>query len=488
MSKKINSRDHSATHALVWTYSGMAVKMLCQFGIGILIARLLGPEPYGIVAIATVIISLGGLLAEGGISAALVRFQDATARELSGALWVQFAMSSIVALIIVLIAPILVAWLNAPTALNVLRVLALLFPINALASISLALHRRKLNMRPVQLATITSYLLGYGGVGVFLALRGGGVWALVCGQLTQSVLNAIILLASSRPNVRNPVWPKRFIGFGGWTLLGNITSWAHFNLINVFFAKSFGVLTLGNYNRLSLITSTTVPVIGGPLQQVIFPAISRSATDPQRCGRVIEATFRLVGLIFFPAMAIMFFFPDQIVSGIFGEKFTGEAILLRPLALATIGQIWVAVVSPILAGYGQPRAQWVSQFIALPVVVVLLWWLSNFSSLALCWGFCCGIYLRSILVFMAAIRVKAITLNQVINGFLPTTYPAIVSLLACWIGFVLSKNLSPELSMLIACGLAFVGWSGTALMFAHRVLPAAAKLRLDGKLWFTFNI
>lgn len=478
MSIKLEEKEHSASEALLWTYLGIVVKIICQFGIGITIARLLGPEPYGLVATSTIVISLCGLIADGGISAALIHHQDTSIREIAGAFWLQFFIATTICLLIILAAPVFVQWLNAPKAKLILQVSALGFPLNAIVSISMALLRRRLNMRIIQIAMICSYLGAYGGVGLILALNGFGVWALVYAQLAQFGINAVILYWAVRPPLSHPVWPQRLIGFGGWTVLTNITAWGHGNLMNIILTRSFGVIPLGQFNRLALISQTTVSIIGSPLQQVLFPAISRSANDPQRCREIVRAALRLVGLMFFPAMFIMFVFPDQMVAGIFGEKFSGNSEMLRPLALATIGGIWIPTVGSILSGRGKPKVQWFVQLSTLPAAVLILFYFSHATPVVLCWGFALNIWIRASANLFAALKADVLTLADVFSGFAPALLPSLAGLGCAWSGFHFSENLAPELSVLVAGGLALIGWMICILIFWQRIVPAQVGLRV----------
>lgn len=478
MAGVLGQKEYSASGALFWTYLGMVVKIVCQFGIGIVIARLLGPEPYGLIATSTIVISLCGLLADGGISAALIHHQDASLQEIAGAFWVQFMIACSICLLIVITAPVFVRWLKVPAAQLILQVSALAFPLNSIANISLALLRRRLNMRIVQISMICSYLGAYGGVGLTLAINGFGVWALVFAQLAQFGINAVILYLAVHPPLRHPVWPRRMLGFGGWTVLANITAWGHGNLMNIILARAFGVVALGEFNRLALISQSTVSIIGSPLQQVLFPAISRSIADLQRCHEIVRSALRLVGLIFFPAMFIMFFFPEQMVAGIFGEKFVGHAELLRPLALSTIGAIWVPTVGSILFGHGRPRVQWLVQIITLPIALLLLWYFSHNTLVVLCWGFCLSIWVRAATSLIASIRSEVLTMGDVAIGLGPAVLPALTGLSGAWLGFSCAIKLAPELSLLLAITLACIGWSSTILIFRRFIIPTTVEERI----------
>ncbi len=472
-------KQHSASSALIWTYAGVTVKIVCQLGIGIAIARMLGPEPYGLVATSTIIMSLCSLLADGGISASLIHHQDASDQEIAGAFWAQLSLSCVVAIIIVWLAPVFVGWLNAPDARIIVQVTAIAFPLYAVASISTALLRRKLNMKIIQISMICSYLFGYGAVGIILATKGYGVWSLVLSQLAQAGVNVIILLFAVRPPLKSPAWPKRMLGYGGWVVLNNITAWSHGNMMNIALARVFGVVALGQFNRLGLITKDTVPLIGGPIQQVLFPVLSRTAGDNTRHQQVIRSTFQLIGLLFFPAMLIMFLFPHEIVAGVFGAKFLDDAEMLSPLALAAIGSIFSSTMSSIFFGSGKPKIQWFVQLSTLPLTAIALWYFSQDTIIILCWGFSLSIWMRAVVNLITAIFSKVITATDLFLGFGPAIFPAVAAALCAWFGFSNTNLGSAELQLLLALALAIIGWLiGIGLLWSSTI-PSSIRIKIS---------
>ncbi|MFC1830812.1 oligosaccharide flippase family protein [Thermodesulfobacteriota bacterium] len=471
MSDTQEDKIYSASGALIWTYSGMAVKIVCQFGFGIAIARILGPEPYGLVAASTIIISLCSLLADSGISAAVIHHQDASDQEIAGAFWIQFVIAWGICLAIIVMAPFFVRWLNAPSAELVLQISGLAFPLNAIAIISMALLRRQLNMRIIQIAMIISYLAAYGIVGLTLAINDFGVWALVFSQLTQIGLNAVIVYAAVRPPLRHPIWPGRIISFGGWTVLSNFASWAHANLMRVFLTRTFGIIAMGQFNRLALISESTVSIIGSPLQQVLFPALSRAAEEPYRQKLIMRCSMRLLGLVYLPAMLIMFVFPEQVVEGVLGSKFIDNAVILRPLAIATIGLVWITTTGSFFLGHGQPRSQWFVQFSTLPVTLCVLWIFSDHTLLIFCWGFCLSIWFRAIISLLTVLYKRILTIRDVVIGFGPAILPTLSGFGGAWAGFALTIDNTPEFRLFLSLPLAVICWGAIIMLSGNCIVP-----------------
>ncbi len=144
--------------ALKWNFLGSFVRVFFQLGIAIALARVLGPEPFGLIAIAWLILGLGNLLADFGLSAALIQKATLNDREIRHAFTAQVFLGSSLTLITYAAAPSLATFFNREDATTVLRWMGLLFLLQAFGQTATALLRRDLNFKRVQLLQTLSYL------------------------------------------------------------------------------------------------------------------------------------------------------------------------------------------------------------------------------------------------------------------------------------------------------------------------------------------
>src|SRR3981081_3906462 len=169
--------------ALKWNYLGNVMRSLSQFVIGILLAPLLGAEPFGIVAVAWMILGIGSLFSDLGFGAALVQRESLSTLDLRFIFTCQMAFASFLTAFGVLSAEYIAAYFHKPEATLVIHVMFFLFVLQSLGQTAAAVLRRSLNFKALQQITVISYLVGYLFVGIPAAYMGLGVWSLVAAQL-----------------------------------------------------------------------------------------------------------------------------------------------------------------------------------------------------------------------------------------------------------------------------------------------------------------
>ena len=199
------------TRAARWRLVGAVVGAGLQFAVGVLLARLLVPADFGVVALAYVVLGLVRPLCDVGVGDAIVQRQELTNRHVRTAATFATLMGIAVAGILVMLAPVFASVMRDPRVVPVLRVLSAALAIRSTAMVSDALLRRRLEFRKQVVIETGSYVVGYGCVAVGLALLGYGVWSLVWGALAETLLSSIAQIAVVRHDIR-PMLVRRELG------------------------------------------------------------------------------------------------------------------------------------------------------------------------------------------------------------------------------------------------------------------------------------
>ena len=269
---------HRSLHALKWNYLGTLVRTGTQFLLGIVLARLLGPEPFGLVAIALLIIGLGNLVADFGLASALVQQKSITERDVRYVFTLQMLVGLFITLVIIVAAPWIAGYFRSEDATPVLRAMGSMFLIQAAGQTATAMLRRNMNFKSLQIIGLGSYLFSYVLIGLPLALGNFGVWALVAAQISQASINALAVNLHTRhswmPTLR-PDASGMFL-FGSKTMASNLTSWGISNLDSAIVGHVFGVVDLGIYNRAMNLVASPMGAFTSTLQGVLFPAYART--------------------------------------------------------------------------------------------------------------------------------------------------------------------------------------------------------------------
>lgn len=400
------SLTRSTGAALRWSYAGAFVRLALTFGVNILLTRLLGPRPFGQLAIALLLFGLGNLLANVGVGTALIQKEQVDARDVRFCFTVQMVFGAAVALALFWSAPAWAAFFHQSDLTEILRWLAPLFVFQGFGSPALALLNREQKTRGIQAASILSYGVAFLGFAVPMALDGCGVWSLVAAYLVQSLVNSALVYAQ-RTHSLVPLVRKSdlcLLRFGASTLGANMCNWGISNLDNTVVGRVAGPVALGFYSRAFTLASLPAENIIANLQQVLLPAFSRVQCQTERIRRAYLGTIGLVALVLLPPFCAMAAVPGTVVMGLYGGAWAGAAVLFQPLALAIPFNALMALSGPVLSARGKPQAEMRLQFGVVLCAGAAFWLSVRQSVLCLSWAVLFVYLVRFVVVTRAALK------------------------------------------------------------------------------------
>jgi O-antigen/teichoic acid export membrane protein len=320
-----------------WRMAAWGVQAALQLGFGVVLARLLPPRDFGVVALAWVVVSFAELLAQLGLGVALVQRQGLTERHVRTAFTASLLTGAAAAALLWVLSPLSAPLLDAPELPAVMRGLSLLFVCGALGGTARALLQRRLDFRALFVVDVASYGAGYAGVALALALAGHGVWSLVWGTVAQSLLGSVLALAF----VRHPLRPllgraelKELCGFGVAASLNQLVNHAARNADNLLVGRLLGAAALGLYGRAFNLMTLPLAAVGDVMWHVLFPAMSEVKDDRARLGRAYLAAVQASALAAAPLMAGIAAAAPHLAEGVYGPAWAGMALPLRILCAA----------------------------------------------------------------------------------------------------------------------------------------------------------
>ena len=225
----------SAISGVRWNYIGGGSASLCSLVIGIILARILGPRPYGQVIIASTIFGFINLFVDGGFGQALTQRASIDHADIRKTFTCQVGIGVFTTALVYLLAPWIAVRFHDPSAVHVVQAMSLMMTIQSTGLVSAALLRRAMSFKVIQYARLSSYLFGFVVVGIPLATHGAGVWSLVLAYLAQCLLNSVLVYFAVRHSLV-PLFalPGRAItSFGGAIIANNVANWGHSNLDNI---------------------------------------------------------------------------------------------------------------------------------------------------------------------------------------------------------------------------------------------------------------
>jgi O-antigen/teichoic acid export membrane protein len=341
----------------------------------VILARLLVPDDFGLMAIATISILFVERLAEGGIDAAIIQRRGDVRLYLDAAWTLQIARSLATAAIIFLSAPYIAVFFDAPEVQPIIRVLIVSLILKGFTNVAVVLFQKDLRFD-------RHFALEMSGQGVDVvvsiafAFALQSVWALVFGAIAGSAsrLVASYVLDSYRPRIKwNWIQIRSLFTFGKWILAGHFLHFVSSNVSDIVVGRLLGVTSLGLYRMASNFGGVMTTEITGVAHQVAFPTYSKLQGSADRLRQAYMGSLHLISFIGFPAgIGIVVVAPD-LVHGLLGAQWVP---IIVPLQILAVGGIFLGLggtVGPLLQSQGRPDVPPRFDVARLAMLIVLLY-------------------------------------------------------------------------------------------------------------------
>lgn len=378
-----------AFRALKWNYIGTIGRIVATFASQIILARLLGPEPFGSFGYAFLTVSLITLVVDMGLQHALIQTHDLTDEMVAVSCGRLLLAGTLAAAAIFLGADfIAVHAFSNPDAATVIRAMAPSLIVTAGISAATAVLSRDIEFKVVQLSALGAYVLGYMIVGVVAAAFGLGVWSLVLAWYACQVVTLLIMIVYSPRAMRigNPFRSLSITQFGNVIMLTNVINWAIDSTAHVIVGRSFGAGALGQFTVANNLVKTPSDHLIRNLQTVLLPLASRAQDNDAGLRRAYLTVISGTAAVVFPTFMFIGVMADATVALLLGAKWTAAAPLLLPLSLGAIAHSVEALCGPVLTGRGEPSVELRVKTLTLMIMVPVLLVSSQWSIVAVAWG------------------------------------------------------------------------------------------------------
>lgn len=291
--------------ALLWKLLERFGVQGVQFILQIILARLLSPEHYGVLAIMVIFTTLANVFIQNGFNTALIQNKDVTEEDYSSVLWVSLGIAAVLYMIIFFTAPAIASFYNMPELISPLRVLALMLFPGALNSIQLAKVSREMDFKQVFVGNIGAIIIA-GIAGISVALLGGGLWALVVYTMLNVFIAAAVMQVTTRLKIKfiiNFSRVKILFSFGWKLLVSSLIDTLYQDLQALVIGKKYNSATLGFFNRGKQFPQFLMNSINGAVQSVMLPAMSEKQDEKENLKALMRTSMTLSAYIIFPMMA-----------------------------------------------------------------------------------------------------------------------------------------------------------------------------------------
>jgi PST family polysaccharide transporter len=317
------------------TFGAQAFKLLLQTVTIVILARLLPPSAFGLIAMVAALNTILDLVKELGLSAATIRKPDITQAEITALFWVNAAAGGLITAALFAGAPLIAAFYHQPELTALTRWLSLGFLLSGLTVQHWALLRRQMRFTAAVTIDTGGEIIGF-AVAIILARAGAGYWALVAQRLTAS---ALVLIGSWSLCAWRPGAPRQTAGIGALLRFGlsvtgvNVAAAISRSIDQVLVGWLWGANTLGFYERAAKLLLTPLNNINAPLYAVAMPGLSRIDHQAERYRRAFCAILEKLAMIVIPGALFVAATADWVVRILLGPQWQAAIPLVTCFAV-----------------------------------------------------------------------------------------------------------------------------------------------------------
>lgn len=317
--------------SLFWKLFELGGSSVITLVVQIVMARILAPDEFGMLAIMLVFVNIGNVIVQSGLNTAIIQSPEATDRDYSTVFWMSLTISVVLYILSFFLAPAVAAFYEAPAIVAPLRVLVLILIINAYNAVQEALVARSMEFRKTARATVAAGLVS-GAAGIASALAGAGIWALVIQQLLFQLVKCIVLAFEVE-------WKPRFVfdrdravvlfRFGWKLLASGVLDQGYQSLADLIIGKQFTKTDLGYVSQGKKYPQALGSLLDGAIQPVMLSAASRVQDDVEMVKRLARRGLKTSTFLVFPAMTLFALVAQPVVLILLGEKWLPSVWILQ---------------------------------------------------------------------------------------------------------------------------------------------------------------
>ena len=329
---------HKAVNSIFWRLFEQGGKQIIQFGISVVLARLIMPDQFGMVAMLTVFMAVAGCFIDSGLGDALFRKKDRTQTDCSTVFWFSLAVSIICYWILFFCAPLISDFYNMQELTPILRVTALTIIIGTLGNINRMFLQIELDFKTLAKYNIASLVVS-GSVGIILAYCDFKVWALVYQNLTMVIVSTLCVIAKVRwfPSfIFSKASFREFFAFGSKMLASGLLDQIYSNIYSITIGKFYSASDLAYYNRASSLKNLTSSLPTGILQSVTYPMMINIQDDEDRLRSAYRRVIKLCSFIVFPLCLGLGAVAYPLINTIYTDVWIYSATLLSIIVFAAM--------------------------------------------------------------------------------------------------------------------------------------------------------
>lgn len=318
-----------------WTLFDQFFTQGFQFVISIILARLIPPSEYGLLAMVLVFISVSTVFVDFGFGRALIQKKNLSEEDLSSVFWFNVSAGFLLSLVLFSFSGPISDFYEQPRLVLITQVISITFLISSFSAIQTTILTRDLSFKKLSIVRILAMVIS-SAVSITMAFLGYGVWSLVAATLSQGVATALMLWFSSawRPKfIFSKSALKSVLSFGASVTMSDLINTGAINLVNSLIGKSLGSAALGIYRKAIQLQILPLSSVANSIGKVMYPVFSSIQDDKEKSAVIFLKISRMISFISIPLMFLLSLLSTEFVLGLFGSKWEKMIIVFQFLCL-----------------------------------------------------------------------------------------------------------------------------------------------------------
>lgn len=307
---------------MIWAFGEQFAAQAVSFILSVILARLLMPDEYGTITMVLVFINIANVFVTNGFGEALVQRKNATDEDFTTVFYCSLAVAVFLYSVLYITAPLIAAFYDSPELALVLRVLSLKLPIASINSIQRAYVQKNMQFKKFFFSTLGGTILS-GVLGIFMAYKGFGVWALVAQYMSNSCVATIVMFFTVRWKPKLIFCKssaKELIKYAWKLTAASLINTVYNELRSLIIGKKYSSSDLAYYNKGNHIPSLAITNINSAISTVIFPAMSQCNNDPNRLKAITRRSMKVAAFVIFPVMGGIIGVGESLIRLLLTEK------------------------------------------------------------------------------------------------------------------------------------------------------------------------
>lgn len=426
------SLKHQVVVGLLWSAVDNWGRQVIAFAIFALLARILGAEAFGQIALANVFMSFIQIFVHQGFTVAIVQKSEIDDEHLDTAFWSNFLISIFLCILSICFAGNVASIFKEIAIKPVIQCLSINFILYALCTVQDSILRRKMQFKALAIRSIFS-IIGGGIVGCTMALTGYGIWSLVGKQLAEGLIGSITLWRASdwRPGFRISIQKFKDLSSFGISILGiEISNYFSTNSDNLIIGYVLGSVALGHYSIAYKFIYVSIGFISAVISNVTMPIFSRLQKKPDDLKKLFYTASKLSGVINIPFFAVFAILAREITIICFGEKWLPSVQTMQVFALVGIYRSLEYIFVDLIVAIGKPQLRLKIMLASSIINLILFVLVVRWGILAVAIALAIQCFLVAIPLYLLAIkRTILIDFNSYIQQFYTATLCTIIIVL-----------------------------------------------------------